>query len=137
MGGAGGFAARYPGGNERAHRVIVEGRQAELLNLVRAFEAPSGLASVVDGRQQHPDQDADDRDHYEQLDQRETARHGARPCRAPVRRVNRVIVVSSPTQTSGSFDRLTIIRYRRGTGAICAQNRCRALYPPIEELQQN
>jgi hypothetical protein len=28
---------------------------------------------------------------------------------APLRRVNRVIVVSSPTKSSGSFDRSTII----------------------------
>jgi hypothetical protein len=43
-------------------------RQAKLLEVVDALNAPGRLH----GRQQEGEQDRDDRDHHQQLDQRET-----------------------------------------------------------------
>ena len=50
--------------------VVVQG-QADLLEVVDALGAAGGLAGRLHGRQQQADQDGDDRDHHQQLDQRE------------------------------------------------------------------
>src|SRR5262249_7537815 len=61
---------------------VVEGveRQTDLLEVVLAVGPCGGLADLLDGRKQEPDQDGNDRDHHQQLDQREgrsTDRTGA------------------------------------------------------------
>ena len=48
-------------------------RQADLLEIVFALRAASGLASLLNGRQEQGNQDGDDRDHHQQLDEREPA----------------------------------------------------------------
>ena len=50
---------------------VVQG-DAELLQVVDALRAAGRLARRLHGRQQQGDQDGDDRDHHQQLDQRET-----------------------------------------------------------------
>ncbi len=57
---------------KRAARVvdIVDG-QAELLQVVFAFDPRGSLAHLLHGRQQQPDQDGNDGDHHQQFDQRE------------------------------------------------------------------
>ena len=45
--------------------------EADLLEVVGAFHAGGGLPHLLDGGQQQPDQHGDDRDHHQQLDQRE------------------------------------------------------------------
>ena len=50
--------------------VVVQG-QADLLQVVDALRPPGRLAGGLDGGQQQRDQDRDDRDHHQQLDQRE------------------------------------------------------------------
>ena len=50
---------------------IVQG-QADLLEVVLAFVPGGGLADLLHGRQQQPDQDGDDGDDHQQFDQRET-----------------------------------------------------------------
>jgi len=47
--------------------------QAHLLEAVEAPDAAGGLADLLDGGQEQPDQDGDDGDYYQQLDQREGA----------------------------------------------------------------
>jgi hypothetical protein len=58
---------------------VIVNREAELLQIIDAFRAVRRLAGRLDGRQQQPDQDRDDRDHYEQFYEREpaTAQHRA------------------------------------------------------------
>ena len=51
---------------------VVVHRQAELLEVVDALRPPRRLAGRLHGGQQQGDQDGDDRDHHQQLDQRET-----------------------------------------------------------------
>ena len=64
---------------ERAVRVVVVVQgQAELLEVVGAVHAAGGLADLLHRRQQQADQDGDDRDHHQQLDQREAAPPGGR-----------------------------------------------------------
>ena len=53
-------------------RFILAGGQANLAHVVRACRPPPRLAGRIDGRQQQADQDADDRDHHQQLDERKT-----------------------------------------------------------------
>jgi hypothetical protein len=48
-------------------------RDAELLQVVRALRPGGGLADLLNGREEEADQDRDDRDHHQQLDQREAA----------------------------------------------------------------
>ena len=76
-----GLDTRAPAGR-RCGRVVVVDGQAELLEVVDALRPPGRLARRLDGGQQQGDQDRDDRDHHQQLDQREgssraTSRHGA------------------------------------------------------------
>ena len=52
---------------------VVLRRQPELLQVVGALRAACRLAGRLDGREQQRDQHRDDRDHHQQLDQRETA----------------------------------------------------------------
>jgi hypothetical protein len=47
-------------------------RDAELFHVVDATAPPGGLARGLHGRQQQRNQDADDRDHDQQLDESET-----------------------------------------------------------------
>jgi hypothetical protein len=42
--------------------------QADLLEIIRALRSPGSLARRLNGRQQERDQDADDRNHDQQLD---------------------------------------------------------------------
>ena len=53
---------------------IVE-RKADLLDVIRTSGAPGRFASTLNGREQQADECADDRDHDEQLDERETCPH--------------------------------------------------------------
>jgi glyoxylase-like metal-dependent hydrolase (beta-lactamase superfamily II) len=53
-------------------------RQRELLQVVLAAQPGGGLAHLLHGRQQQPDQDRDDRDHDEQLDEGERPAGGGR-----------------------------------------------------------
>jgi hypothetical protein len=50
----------------------VKHRQGEILEIVRATRPSGGLAGGLDRRQQQRHQYADDRDHYQQFDKRET-----------------------------------------------------------------
>jgi hypothetical protein len=52
--------------------VMVLPGQADLLELIRALSASSRFARRLNGRQQQRDQNADDRNHDQQLDQSET-----------------------------------------------------------------
>ena len=47
--------------------------QADLLQIVAALHAVRGFPDLLDGRQQQADQDGDDRDHHQQLNEREPA----------------------------------------------------------------
>ena len=51
--------------------VVVDG-EAELFQIIRALDAPCRFASCLDCRQEKRDQDGDDRDHHQELDERET-----------------------------------------------------------------
>jgi hypothetical protein len=51
--------------------IEVEG-EAELLPVVAALDPPRRLTGRLNGRQQQGDQDANDGDHHEQLDERES-----------------------------------------------------------------
>src|SRR5581483_6252773 len=66
-----GFGAVVAGGQNPVGSVVVVGGQADLLEIVRAAHSGGGLADLLDGGQQQADQDRDDRDHHQQLDQRE------------------------------------------------------------------
>ena len=57
------------------HVVIVVAGNAELLEIVAALRAAGRFAGGLNGRKQQGDEDRDNRDHDQQLDQRE-----ARPC---------------------------------------------------------
>ena len=76
------------GGERVPHReglvlvVIVLGGQADLLEVVRALGTSRRLAGGLDGGQEQRDQDGDDRDHHQQLDQREAAGSGLRSVRS-------------------------------------------------------
>ena len=69
---------RNPTGKRVHGRVVVVQGDADLLQVVRALDAPGGLAGRLDGGQQQGDQHGDDRDHDQQLDQCEgsTMMHG-------------------------------------------------------------
>src|SRR5262249_43958207 len=76
------------------HVVIMVQRQADLFEVVGALGPAGGLASLLDGRHEQPDEDGNDGDDHQQLDQRErrpTERTvhdrllpGASPAPAPV-----------------------------------------------------
>ena len=51
--------------------VKIQRRQAKVLEIVYTLRPPRGFAGGLDCRQQQCDQDADDRDHHQQLDERE------------------------------------------------------------------
>ena len=53
-------------------RLVVEARQTELTDVIRALNFAGRLAGCLNRRQEDRDQDADDRDHDQQLDQRKT-----------------------------------------------------------------
>jgi len=57
--------------------VVVVQRKPELLHVVDALRAASGLASRLNRRQQQGDQNRDDGDHDQQLDQRESPTRAA------------------------------------------------------------
>jgi len=48
--------------------------QPDLLQVVLALRAGRGFADLLDSRQEQADENGDDRDHHQQLDQREPAR---------------------------------------------------------------
>ncbi len=58
------------GGELLAGRFVFLQGQADLLEIVLARRQPRGLAGRLDGRQQQGHENADDRDHDQQLDQR-------------------------------------------------------------------
>src|SRR5262249_19447065 len=61
-----------PTGRQRFLRVVVVVHgQADLLEVVGAAHAGGGLAHLLDGGDEEPDQNGDDRNHHQQLDQRE------------------------------------------------------------------
>ena len=49
-------------------------RKPELLEVVLAAGPPASLAGLLDGWQQQADEHADDRNHYQKLDQRKARR---------------------------------------------------------------
>jgi len=69
------------GREESVAVVMVVESQSDLLEVVDALHPPRGLAGGLHGRQEQGDQDANDRDHHEQLDQRETMRGEGRVAR--------------------------------------------------------
>ena len=54
-------------------RMIILHRQPDLPQLVLANRSAGGFADRLDSREQHPDQDADNGNHDQQLDEREGA----------------------------------------------------------------
>jgi hypothetical protein len=50
---------------------VIQDREADLLEVVLALGAVGRLADLLDGRQQQAHQHRNDRDHDEQLDERE------------------------------------------------------------------
>jgi len=46
--------------------------ESELLEVILALGPPGGLACRLHGREQEADEDADDRDHHQEFDERET-----------------------------------------------------------------
>ena len=54
------------------HSFIVGQRHPQLLQVVAALRRAGALTRLLDRRKQQRDQHADDRHHYQQLDQRET-----------------------------------------------------------------
>ena len=56
--------------------MIMVGGHAELPEVVGALSAARSLAGRLNGRQQQRDQDADDRDHHQQFDERKAASFG-------------------------------------------------------------
>ena len=53
-------------------RFIVMNRQAQLLHVVDALRPPRRLTSGLNGGEQQGNQNRDDRNHHQELDQRET-----------------------------------------------------------------
>ena len=49
---------------------MIQQRQADLLQVVRALRTPGSLAGRLNSRQQQGNQHANDRDHDQQLDER-------------------------------------------------------------------
>ena len=74
--------ADVSGREEVVDAVIVVHRQADLLQVIQALRAPGRLARRLHGRQEQGDQHADDGDHDQQFDQRETGGEPAGPCEA-------------------------------------------------------
>ena len=56
--------------------LVVEERQADLLQVVGALDPAGRLAGRLDGRKQQGDQDRDDRDDDQELDEREATPAG-------------------------------------------------------------
>src|SRR5262249_13844872 len=56
--------------------VVVVKRQADLLQVVAALGPGGRFADLLDGGEEQSDQDRDDRDHHQQLDERETSTSG-------------------------------------------------------------
>src|SRR5262245_50074187 len=50
--------------------VVVVAGQADLPEVVGALRSGGGLAGLLDGGEEEPDEDGDDRDRHQQLDQR-------------------------------------------------------------------
>ena len=51
--------------------LVVVGREADLLEVVRAAHTSGRLTDLLDGGQQQTNQDRDDGDHHQEFDQRE------------------------------------------------------------------
>jgi len=114
--------------------VVVHRRQRELLEVVDALRAAGRLARRLDGGQEQGDQHGDDRDHHQQLDQREASTGHRRAHRHTFlepedRRFNRRPCVSRRTCALGP----TWVRHGRlRPGAVLAggekspANRCKA-----------
>ena len=91
--GAAGVRVGLPGRHpfDRRHlavnAVVVVDGDAHLVEIVAALRCARGLADFLDGGDEQADQDGDDRDHHQQLDQREgpspdepsQSRHGTPP----------------------------------------------------------
>ena len=60
--------------------MVVQERQADLLEIIPAGRLPRGLAGSLHGRQEQADERADDRNHHQKLDESKTSCHprGAR-----------------------------------------------------------
>jgi hypothetical protein len=59
-------------GEVTSSRLEVQRTNPELPNVVQTLRTPGSFADLLDCWEQHPDQDADDRDHDEKLDQGKT-----------------------------------------------------------------
>ena len=68
-----GILAEFPGGRECVVCIdVTENGEADVVHVALALGAAPRLACRLDGRQEQPNQDADDADHNEQFDQRKT-----------------------------------------------------------------
>jgi hypothetical protein len=82
--------------------------QADLFQIVNARNPPGGLARRLNGREQQCDQDGDDRDHDQELDQRESSMH------AQLRARRRGPTANGPTR--GKMQRHEKLLYPRASG---------------------
>ena len=77
-------------------------RQTDLFQIVGTLGAARRLAGRLDGRKEQCDQHADDRDHHQKLDQRESPA----PARAPVSIIRHGLVlmidIDRPTRAAGA-----------------------------------
>src|SRR5262249_16218412 len=71
-GRGGGSEVESPRREAHVRVVIVVQGQRDLLEVVGALRASGGLAHLLDSGEQQADEDRDDRDHHQQLDQRES-----------------------------------------------------------------
>jgi hypothetical protein len=62
--------------------VVQVERDADLVQVVGAADPAGGGADLLDGGEEQADQDRDDRDHHQQLDQREAVPAAGRRIRA-------------------------------------------------------
>jgi hypothetical protein len=63
---------------------MIQNCETDLLEMVFALGAAGGFAGGLNRRQQQRDQDADDRNHDQELDERETSPHAVRGPVAPI-----------------------------------------------------
>src|SRR5262245_39732722 len=59
------------GGEPQVRVVVVVERKTDLLEIVLALHSGRGFADLLDRRQEKTDQDGDDRNHHQQLNERE------------------------------------------------------------------
>ena len=90
--------------------LVVQNRNAQLLEVVDALRPPGGLPGSLYCGQQQADQDTNDRDHHQQFNEGETTRRGLqegryqpRATRGLVAIVRKFFPVRSNRLTTGQF----------------------------------